>query len=112
VAPFAQKTFSIFSSQESDPFCSWNDAGDTIIVKDVAQFSMILPKFFKHSNFQSFVRQLNIVSGQLFFIFSGTNSHLNYCNPVWVSQNSPRPITAGIYPPLFPKRPTRPSAQH
>lgn len=39
---------------------SWGAKGDTFVVKDPNEFSRhILPKHFKHSNFASFVRQLN-----------------------------------------------------
>ncbi len=39
---------------------SWTPRGDAFVVKDMNEFSMtILPRLFKHSNFASFVRQLN-----------------------------------------------------
>lgn len=38
----------------------WNDDGDKIIISDKKKFSKeVLPKFFRTSNFSSFVRQLN-----------------------------------------------------
>jgi heat shock transcription factor 1 len=40
---------------------SWNEDGTAFIVKKVNEFSEhVLPKYFKHSNFASFVRQLNM----------------------------------------------------
>jgi osomolarity two-component system response regulator SKN7 len=39
---------------------SWGPAGDCFVVKDMNEFTKsILPRMFKHSNFASFVRQLN-----------------------------------------------------
>lgn len=63
VSGFLLKTFEIFSDAENFDICSWGPRGDTIVVKRIDDFSKyILPKHFKHSNFQSFVRQLNMVS--------------------------------------------------
>lgn len=39
---------------------SWGPQGDCFVVKDMNEFTKsILPRMFKHSNFASFVRQLN-----------------------------------------------------
>lgn len=47
-----------------DPgIASWADDGSSFIIKDVKEFSKtVLPRFFKHSKFPSFVRQLNFYS--------------------------------------------------
>jgi len=44
-----------------DPtIASWSDDGKVFIVKDPELFaSNVIPQFFKHNNFASFVRQLN-----------------------------------------------------
>lgn len=58
---FLTKTFEIFSTPEYADLCGWGPKGDTIYVRKIEEFSkQILPKYFKHSNFQSFVRQLNM----------------------------------------------------
>ncbi|KAF1319605.1 Heat shock transcription factor, other eukaryote, partial [Globisporangium splendens] len=58
---FLSKTFEIFSMQEFSNICGWNASGDTIIVSQLEAFvAMVLPRFFKHRNFPSFVRQLNL----------------------------------------------------
>jgi HSF-type DNA-binding len=42
---------------------SWSEDGETFVVKDPTKFeSEIIPQFFKHSKFTSFVRQLNFYS--------------------------------------------------
>ncbi|TYZ65027.1 hypothetical protein PybrP1_002343 [[Pythium] brassicae (nom. inval.)] len=58
---FLSKTFEIFSMQEFASICGWNANGDTIIVSQLEAFvALVLPRFFKHRNFPSFVRQLNL----------------------------------------------------
>lgn len=58
---FVCKTYEIFMSNEHKQHCDWNRDGTSIIIKDIISFTKnVLPKYFKHSNFQSFVRQLNM----------------------------------------------------
>ncbi|KAL7680915.1 putative Heat shock factor (HSF)-type, DNA-binding, Heat shock transcription factor family [Plasmopara halstedii] len=58
---FLSKTYEIFSMPEFSHVCGWNVNGDTIIVSQLETFvAMVLPRFFKHRNFPSFVRQLNL----------------------------------------------------
>jgi len=58
---FLSKTFEIFSREDFAPICGWNAAGDTIVIRDADAFvKQVLPRFFKHRNLPSFVRQLNM----------------------------------------------------
>jgi hypothetical protein len=42
---------------------SWKEMGDWFIIKNIEVFeSEVLPKYFRHKNFTSFLRQLNMYS--------------------------------------------------
>ncbi|KAK8963494.1 Heat stress transcription factor B-2c [Platanthera guangdongensis] len=58
--PFLTKTYQLVDDPAIDDVISWNDDGSTFVVWRPAEFaSDLLPKYFKHNNFSSFVRQLN-----------------------------------------------------
>lgn len=59
-APFLTKTYNLVDDPASDDVVSWNEAGTTFVVWKTAEFAKdLLPNYFKHNNFSSFVRQLN-----------------------------------------------------
>ncbi|KAI9089742.1 hypothetical protein K1719_029035 [Acacia pycnantha] len=58
--PFLTKTYDIVDDVSTNHIVSWSRGNNSFVVWDPQSFSMsLLPRFFKHSNFSSFVRQLN-----------------------------------------------------
>ncbi|KAI3713389.1 hypothetical protein L1987_71966 [Smallanthus sonchifolius] len=60
LTPFLTKTYQLVDDPSSDEMVSWNDHGNAFVVWRPAEFATdLLPKYFKHNNFSSFIRQLN-----------------------------------------------------
>ncbi|XP_010279495.1 PREDICTED: heat stress transcription factor B-3-like [Nelumbo nucifera] len=58
--PFLLKTYMLVEDPATDGIISWNADGTAFVVWHPAEFARdLLPTLFKHSNFSSFVRQLN-----------------------------------------------------
>ena len=61
--PFIVKLFELVNDPSSRQLISWSREQNRpgfVVLEPVLLASTLLPKFFKHSNFSSFVRQLNI----------------------------------------------------
>ncbi|KAK7369015.1 hypothetical protein VNO80_11049 [Phaseolus coccineus] len=61
--PFLLKTYDLLEEGEAEDITkivSWNAEGTAFVVWSPAEFSeLTLPRYFKHNNFSSFIRQLN-----------------------------------------------------
>lgn len=58
--PFLSKTYDMVDDPSTDAIVSWSATNNSFVVWDPPEFARdLLPKFFKHNNFSSFVRQLN-----------------------------------------------------
>ncbi|KAH7843780.1 hypothetical protein Vadar_020694 [Vaccinium darrowii] len=58
--PFLAKTYELVDDQNTNQVVAWSRGNNSFVIWDSMAFSVsILPKYFKHNNFSSFVRQLN-----------------------------------------------------
>lgn len=70
--PFLVKTYDMVDDSSTDKIVSWSATNNSFVVWDPPEFARdLLPKYFKHNNFSSFVRQLNtyVCMHFLFFFF-------------------------------------------
>ncbi|GAA6040841.1 hypothetical protein JCM8097_007742 [Rhodosporidiobolus ruineniae] len=61
VPAFLNKLYSMVADTATDDLIHWSDDGDSFFITSADRVAKeLLPRFFKHSNFGSFVRQLNM----------------------------------------------------
>ena len=58
--PFLTKTYDMVDDPSINQVVSWSPSNNSFVIWDPHTFSTtLLPRYFKHNNFSSFVRQLN-----------------------------------------------------
>jgi hypothetical protein len=61
ITAFLAKLWALVNDSSCDDLITWDPSGGSFHVYDQARFSReILPRYFKHNNFASFIRQLNM----------------------------------------------------
>ncbi|KAL1953044.1 hypothetical protein VTO42DRAFT_3737 [Malbranchea cinnamomea] len=61
IPPFVQKLSSFLDESKNTDLIRWSDDGNSFIVLDEEEFAKtLIPELFKHNNYASFVRQLNM----------------------------------------------------
>ncbi|KAK0635038.1 hypothetical protein B0T17DRAFT_611967 [Bombardia bombarda] len=61
IPPFVQKLSSFLDEDRNTELIRWSEKGDSFIVIDEDEFAKtLIPELFKHNNYASFVRQLNM----------------------------------------------------
>ncbi|GKV28638.1 hypothetical protein SLEP1_g37662 [Rubroshorea leprosula] len=59
-APFLLKTYDMVDDSSTDEIVSWSSGERSFVVWNQPEFArVLLPTYFKHNNFSSFIRQLN-----------------------------------------------------
>ena len=85
--PFLTKTYDLVDDRNTNHIISWSRGNNSFVVWDPQAFAMnLLPKYFKHNNFSSFVRQLNTYvsiffnTWEMFFFYYylEANSHVGF----------------------------------
>ena len=61
ITAFLAKLWALVNDTSCNDLIAWDQSGSTFHVYDQARFAReILPRYFKHNNFASFIRQLNM----------------------------------------------------
>ncbi|KAF3986911.1 hypothetical protein FT663_04678 [Candidozyma haemuli var. vulneris] len=85
---FVKKLFQMLSEDKYMSVVRWTASGNSFVVLDTNEFTKeILPRHFKHSNFASFVRQLNKYDFHKVKISNEEKQHYEYGDDAWEFQH-------------------------
>lgn len=85
---FVKKLFQMLSEDKYMSVVRWTASGNSFVVLDTNEFTKeILPRHFKHSNFASFVRQLNKYDFHKVKILNEEKQHYEYGDDAWEFQH-------------------------
>lgn len=86
---FVKKLFQMLLEDKWSDVVRWTPNGDSFVVLDTNEFTKeILPKHFKHSNFASFVRQLNKYDFHKVKIPNQDKQNYQYGDDAWEFQHN------------------------
>lgn len=89
-APFLTKTYHLVNDPSTNEIVSWGEDDTTFVVWRPPEFARdLLPNYFKHNNFSSFVRQLNT------YVSSSTSSS-NATLTASTSKNGREFVSSGL----------------
>lgn len=78
--PFLAKTYEMVDDPSSDPIVSWSMSNKSFVVWNPPEFArVLLPRFFKHNNFSSFIRQLNTYVSKFDVVVVVVIVDVNFC---------------------------------
>ena len=61
VPAFIAKLWALVEERSTDPVVKWSASGESFLIYDTSGLSKnLLPQYFKHNNYSSFIRQLNM----------------------------------------------------
>ena len=79
---FLEKLFNLLEDTENNQIIHWNEDGTKVVISDPIKFTInIIPNHFKHKNYSSFVRQLNLYG------FSKEGNIYNSAEEQFVNEN-------------------------
>lgn len=82
--PFLAKICELVDDPRTNHVVSWSKGNNSFVIWDPDSFATeLLPKYFKHSNLSSFIRQLNTYVSIIFFKLYKVNPKVFFLSCLW-----------------------------